>query len=301
MRAHALCGKRAELSHQADPHPRAVPTGRHTRHAGARSRQPGNAARQAAGDRGEPPWRGRQRRDGTRGPRCARRLHADHGYHRHLLAQSVPVRQHRFQRGARLRTAHAGGLHLESPGRAPVGAGQQREGTGGAGESEERRSHLRLIRLRFVAAPVHGALQGCRRRRHPSRTLQGQRARRCGDRGERGQCDVRQHALDFAQRSGGQGAAARGHGREALEDVPQRPHDAGSGLPDRGRGPMVRPAGARPDAAGRDRQAECGVQRSDAGRDRAQALCRDRPRSGQRRAESDKWGKLIREKNIKAE
>ena len=136
------------------------------------------AARQAGGGR-QPRRRRRHDRRGSGGERRAGRLHAARSrtIGTHAINPSLYTKL-RYDPVKDFAPVSADARRAARAGRAPVGAGEEREGADRAREGQARQAHFASAGNGSVEPPLGRALQVDGRRGHDPRSLQGQRRRR---------------------------------------------------------------------------------------------------------------------------
>ena len=173
-----------------DHHDRRAHRGRRRqRRDGAHHRAEARAAAGPDGHHRQPRRRQRRDRQRVRRPRRAGRPHADVRLHRHACDEPGAA-EAALRPGGRLRADRPGRLLADADGRQRHGAGEGRQGPGGAAQGQARQVHLRVGRQRHRAALRGRAVQAQRRRRDAAACRTRARRRRSATRsaGRRSSC-----------------------------------------------------------------------------------------------------------------
>ena len=206
---------RTAVSDQARAHRHAVPRRQRTGCGAAGDRREALQRVGPAGDRREPARRQRLHRHRGREEGGARRLYAGADGRRAHGAAASPVQEHPVRRHQGLRSGGDVLSHLLLRGRAGELDLEGHEGPHRRGESEERRSHVRLVVRRQPRPRRRGDARVGDRHADDPRAVQGNVAAVHRGRQQRRRVVVRQRGVVGAALSRRQGQVHRGGGAEA--------------------------------------------------------------------------------------
>ena len=238
------CGCGAGVSLEADAHRRAVCRRRPDRHRDAADRGQADRDHGPAGGGGKPRWRERPDRRGFRREIGARRLHDGHDDRQPGCDQSGGLSQDAVRHAAGPCAGDAGDDHAGAARRPSVASGEVDEGARVAGEGKAGAVEHCFDRQRQPAAPRDGVAESRGEGRPDPRSLQRRGAGGDGAGGRAGPRHVRRPTGAAAVRAERTAARARYGEPEARELAAGSADDDRAGPAQRGRGQLVRRAGA---------------------------------------------------------